>query len=137
MTGQDRLRGGGRRGESLRVRGRVDRCARRAGCPSGDVLLVAPGDVLPVDGAVASGIAVLDESALTGEARPVRYGDAKAQIAPFVRAAARRGLLRRHPMACANLVAGPFDLESQGSLLPSAPDSADVNKPRNQTQTRQ
>jgi cation transport ATPase len=103
----------------------------------GDVLLVAPGDVLPVDGAVASGIAVLDESALTGEARPVRDGDAKAQIAPFVRAAARRGLLRRHPMACANLVAGPFDLESQGSLLPSAPDSADVNKPRNQTQTRQ
>ena len=43
----------------------------------GDVLLVAPGDVLPVDGAVTSGIAVLDESALTGEAMPVerRAGD--------------------------------------------------------------
>ena len=40
----------------------------------GDVLLVAPGDVLPVDGAVTSGIAVLDEPALTGEALPVEHG---------------------------------------------------------------
>ena len=36
----------------------------------GDLLLVASGDVVPVDGAVASAAAVLDESALTGEARP-------------------------------------------------------------------
>jgi P-type E1-E2 ATPase len=44
----------------------------------GDVLLIAPGDVLPVDGAVTSGIAVLDESALTGEALPAEHvpGDA-------------------------------------------------------------
>src|SRR6516164_3023905 len=40
----------------------------------GDMLLVAPGDVLPVDGSVTSGIAVLDESALTGEALPVEPG---------------------------------------------------------------
>ena len=40
----------------------------------GDMLLVAPGDVLPVDGSVTSGIAVLDESALTGEALPVEHG---------------------------------------------------------------
>ena len=38
---------------------------------AGDVLLVASGDVVPVDGRVASDAAVLDESALTGEARPV------------------------------------------------------------------
>ena len=44
----------------------------------GDVLLVAPGDVLPVDGAVTSGIAVLDESALTGEAMPVEHGPGEA-----------------------------------------------------------
>ncbi len=35
---------------------------------AGDVLLVAPGEVVPVDGQLASDSAVLDESALTGEA---------------------------------------------------------------------
>jgi cation transport ATPase len=40
----------------------------------GDVLLVAPGDVLPVDGSVTSGAAILDESALTGEVLPVEHG---------------------------------------------------------------
>ena len=39
----------------------------------GDRLLIRHGDVVPVDGAVAEGVAVLDESALTGEAMPVRH----------------------------------------------------------------
>jgi heavy metal translocating P-type ATPase len=38
----------------------------------GDRLLVRKGEVCPVDGWVASGVAVLDQSALTGEAMPVR-----------------------------------------------------------------
>src|SRR5215469_1234731 len=38
---------------------------------AGDLLLIAPGELVPVDGTVAGGVAVLDESALTGEARPV------------------------------------------------------------------
>ncbi|HEY7662383.1 MAG TPA: heavy metal translocating P-type ATPase [Xanthobacteraceae bacterium] len=44
----------------------------------GDVLVVRKGDVVPVDGAVVEGVAVLDQSALTGEALPVqhRIGDA-------------------------------------------------------------
>src|SRR3569623_1237795 len=37
----------------------------------GDRLLVRQGDVVPVDGAVASGVAVLDQSALPGEPMPV------------------------------------------------------------------
>jgi heavy metal translocating P-type ATPase len=37
---------------------------------AGDMLLIAAGDVVPVDGTVTSAAAVLDESALTGEARP-------------------------------------------------------------------
>jgi len=37
----------------------------------GDRLLVRQGDVVPVDGNVAGGVAVLDQSALTGEAMPV------------------------------------------------------------------
>jgi heavy metal translocating P-type ATPase len=37
----------------------------------GDLLLVAPGEVVPVDGTVMSAAAILDESALTGEPLPV------------------------------------------------------------------
>jgi heavy metal translocating P-type ATPase len=39
----------------------------------GDRLLIRQGDVVPVDGAVASGAAVLDQSALTGESLPVTF----------------------------------------------------------------
>ncbi|MCZ7642234.1 MAG: hypothetical protein M5U33_05155 [Pseudorhodoplanes sp.] len=44
----------------------------------GDRLLIRRGDVVPVDGQVANGLAVLDQSALTGEALPVQMqaGDA-------------------------------------------------------------
>lgn len=38
----------------------------------GDLLVVKPGEVIPVDGIVSSGNAVLDESALTGESKPVK-----------------------------------------------------------------
>jgi heavy metal translocating P-type ATPase len=58
----------------------------------GDLLMVAPGEVVPVDGAVTSGPAVLDESALTGEAHPVERP---------VSDTARSGVLN---------VGGPFDL---------------------------
>jgi heavy metal translocating P-type ATPase len=44
----------------------------------GDRLLIRQGDVVPVDGTVLDGVAVLDQSALTGESIPVqqRKGDA-------------------------------------------------------------
>jgi heavy metal translocating P-type ATPase len=38
----------------------------------GDRLVIRKGDVIPVDGEVIEGVAVLDQSALTGEAMPVR-----------------------------------------------------------------
>ncbi len=38
----------------------------------GDRILIRRGEVVPVDGSVVDGIAVLDESALTGEAMPIR-----------------------------------------------------------------
>ena len=41
---------------------------------AGDLLLVKPGEILPVDGVVASEMAVLDESAITGESRPAERG---------------------------------------------------------------
>jgi heavy metal translocating P-type ATPase len=39
----------------------------------GDRLLIRAGEALPVDGIVRGAIAILDESALTGEAMPVRH----------------------------------------------------------------
>jgi heavy metal translocating P-type ATPase len=39
---------------------------------AGDQLLIRKGEVLPVDGSVSNGVALLDMSALTGEAIPVR-----------------------------------------------------------------
>jgi heavy metal translocating P-type ATPase len=67
----------------------------------GDLLLVASGDVVPVDGMVASAAAVLDESALTGEARPVERirGD---QV--------RSGVLN---------AGGPFDLRASDTAAAS------------------
>ncbi|MEO8456486.1 MAG: heavy metal translocating P-type ATPase [Chloroflexota bacterium] len=41
----------------------------------GDLLLVRPGEVVPADGVIVGGAAVLDESALTGEAAPVERLD--------------------------------------------------------------
>ena len=41
----------------------------------GDLLLVASGEVVPVDGSLVSESAVLDESALTGEALPVERSE--------------------------------------------------------------
>ncbi len=67
----------------------------------GDLLLVAPGDVLPVDGTVTAAVAVLDESAITGEARP-------AEHEPGV--SVRSGTLN---------AGGPFDLRAETSAADS------------------
>ncbi|CQD15212.1 metal cation transporter p-type ATPase [Mycobacterium lentiflavum] len=40
----------------------------------GDTLIVGPGEVVPVDGRIADAVAVLDESALTGESMHVERG---------------------------------------------------------------
>jgi heavy metal translocating P-type ATPase len=46
----------------------------------GDRLLVRKGDVVPVDGTVVEGVAVLDQSALTGEAMPVQLSNGQAVL---------------------------------------------------------
>ena len=68
---------------------------------AGDLVMVAPGDVVPVDGLVAGSAAVLDESALTGEALPVERG-----IGDTVRS----GVLN---------AGGPFDLRAVTSAADS------------------
>ncbi|UIX35626.1 heavy metal translocating P-type ATPase [Streptomyces sp. GQFP] len=62
----------------------------------GDLLVVGPGEVVPVDGRVVAAVAVLDESVLTGESRtveraagrPVRSGAVNAGGAFELRASA-------------------------------------------------
>ncbi|HEY8724319.1 MAG TPA: heavy metal translocating P-type ATPase [Gaiellaceae bacterium] len=68
----------------------------------GDVLVVRAGEVISVDGVVASLGAVLDESALTGEALPVRR-----EVGSEVRS------------GCAN-AGGPFDLRATRAAADSA-----------------
>ena len=46
----------------------------------GDRLLIRQGDIVPVDGTVASGMAFLDSSALTGESLPVKLQTGQAAL---------------------------------------------------------
>jgi heavy metal translocating P-type ATPase len=68
---------------------------------AGDVLLVAAGEVVPVDGTLTSGGAVLDESALTGEALPVEHVQGDTVRSGTVNAA------------------GPFDLRAAATAADS------------------
>lgn len=46
----------------------------------GDVLVVRPGEIIPVDGLILHGLASVDESMLTGESLPVERTDGSAVI---------------------------------------------------------
>ena len=59
--------------------GRLEEVALNLVLP-GDRLLVRKGDVVPVDGTVVEGVAVLDQSALTGEAMPVQLTNGQAVL---------------------------------------------------------
>ncbi|HET7421690.1 MAG TPA: heavy metal translocating P-type ATPase [Candidatus Dormibacteraeota bacterium] len=67
----------------------------------GDLLLVKPGEVVPVDGIVASALALLDESALTGEAMPVEHAQEERCSSGVVN------------------VGGPFDLQATATATDS------------------
>lgn len=57
----------------------------------GDIVVVRPGEKIPVDGEVVSGQAVLDQSAVTGESMPVEAG-AGARV--FAATLVRQGSLK-------------------------------------------
>ena len=79
---------------------------------AGDLLVVPPGAVVPVDGVVASAAAVLDESALTGEARPVERGSGDA---------VRSGCLN---------AGGPFDLRATATAEASTKTEETAAEPK-------
>src|SRR5215813_7850786 len=67
----------------------------------GDRILVAPGDVVPVDGTITADPAILDESALTGEALPVERSPGEPVRSGVVNAG------------------GPFDLSASATAAKS------------------
>jgi len=76
--------------------GQLDEVALETVVP-GDRLLVRRGDIVPVDGTLVRGVAVLDQSALTGESIPVQQREGEAILSgvtnagePFDLLAARR-----------------------------------------------
>jgi heavy metal translocating P-type ATPase len=68
----------------------------------GDRLLVAPGDLVPVDGTVTGAVAILDESALTGEPLPAERADGEPVSSGVVNAG------------------GPFDLVATAKAADSS-----------------
>ena len=86
---------------------------------AGDLLLVKPGEVVPVDGRVEGEAAVLDESALTGESRPVERGPGELVRNGTVNAAAPFKL-RAVATAAASTYAGIIRLveEAETSKAP-------------------
>ncbi len=63
----------------------------------GDRLLIRQGDVAPVDGTVGSDSALMDQSALTGEALPVRLAQGDAVMSGATNAGEAFDLTATHP----------------------------------------
>ena len=72
----------------------------------GDLLVVKPGEVVPVDGLVVGGPAIVDESALTGEAMPRERQDAEEVRSGAVNAASSAFTLRARATSGASTYAG-------------------------------
>lgn len=87
----------------------------------GDLLLIRQGDVVPVDGVIASQTAFVDTSALTGESLPVRLAQGAETMSGSTNAGAPFDLTATHP-AKNSTYAGIVRLveEAQRSKAPMA-----------------
>jgi heavy metal translocating P-type ATPase len=83
------------------------------GVKPGDFLIVKPGEIVPVDGVVIGGSAVLDESALTGESRPVEHRDRDQVLSGTVNASQTPFKMRATVSARESVYAGIIRLVEQ------------------------
>jgi heavy metal translocating P-type ATPase len=72
----------------------------------GDLLIVKPGEVVPVDGIVSGATAVLDESTLTGEAVPVERRNSEPVCSGTVNASGSPFRMRATALAAGSTYAG-------------------------------
>lgn len=79
----------------------------------GDFLMVKPGEIVPVDGVVTGGSAVLDESALTGESKPVERRDGDQAFSGTVNASQTPFRMRATVGAAGSVYAGIIRLVEQ------------------------
>jgi Cu+-exporting ATPase len=75
---------------------RVERAGREVELPvaalvAGDIVVIRPGERIPVDGRIVAGTSALDESAITGESLPVDRGPGGAVVGGAING---EGLLR-------------------------------------------
>ncbi|MEN8217959.1 MAG: HAD-IC family P-type ATPase, partial [Pseudomonadota bacterium] len=61
-----------------------------------DVVIVTTGEVIPVDGIISTGMALIDQQALTGEANPVEKGSGDTVMASTVILSGRIGIRASH-----------------------------------------
>ena len=104
---------------ALVLRDGIEQAVAIAQVLSGDVVVVKPGDAIPVDGEVIAGSSYVDESMLTGEPLAVARGPGDRVVAGTVN---QRGLLRVRAGAVgsATVLAQIIRLveTAQGSKLP-------------------
>jgi heavy metal translocating P-type ATPase len=79
----------------------------------GNLLMVKPGEVVPVDGVVSGATAVLDESTLTGESMPVERRDAEPVCSGTVNASGAPFRMRATAVASGSTYAGIVRLVEQ------------------------
>ncbi len=79
----------------------------------GNFLMVRPGEIVPVDGVVIGGTAVLDESALTGESKPVEHRDRDQVLSGTVNASRTPFKMRATVSAGESVYAGIIRLVEQ------------------------
>jgi heavy metal translocating P-type ATPase len=86
----------------------------------GDLLLVKPGEVVPVDGVVAGTTAILDEAALTGEPVPVEHREGEQVRSGSINASRGPFKVRAGALARDSTYAGIVRLveQAQGSKAP-------------------